>query len=707
VLAKPESGPDGADSGARARVVHLFLSRHLLSAVVFVVVCALGVVASMTLHNVVHNQEHRLLQERASELAAFLKSSAAQGTSSMTAAGEAVVLGGPQDSLFTALAGPLTANGATVGVVQRSGTTFTTVAALGDHAAVGRPLDAQQQQIVNRAAAAQGLVFEIRKVAGKNHFIDAVRVPGTPETVVFLENELSTSRTVPTTQDSPYRELNVAVYAGDKPTADRLLIVSGALPDPSGDSISAKAPIGADSLLVVIEPRSPLVGSFAQNMPWIVLGGGIVLAILVAMLVDVLTRRRGYALALVEQRTREMYKAQMAAEAANRSKSEFLSRMSHELRTPLNAVLGFSQLLQLDNLTPDQRQSVDQIAKGGRHLLDLINEILDISQIETGTLALSPEAVNARDLVSETVDLVRPLAAERGVHLIGADTGACDVFLFADRQRLKQILLNLLGNGIKYNREGGSVSISCSHPTPGTVRIQVADTGPGIPREQKHLLFTPFERLGAEQTTIEGTGIGLALSRRLAEVMGGTLDVDSTVGRGSTFWVEFPVVEGPVERIERLDSLGGTAVVRTQDVEQPCVLHIEDNLSNVKLIERILAQRPDVNLIPAMQGRLGIELARQHRPILILLDLNLADISGDDVLQRLREDPVTAQIPVAIVSADATPRQVQRMLTSGATAYLTKPIDVRELLELVDSSLEIFHRRAAQVVAHVSERGDG
>jgi CheY-like chemotaxis protein len=211
------------------------------------------------------------------------------------------------------------------------------------------------------------------------------------------------------------------------------------------------------------------------------------------------------------------------------------------------------------------------------------------------------------------------------------------------------------------------------------------------------LLFTPFERLGAEQSTIEGTGIGLALSRRLAEVMGGTLDVESTVGRGSTFYVEFPIVEAPLRRVERLDELGGTPVVTTNDTERPSVLHIEDNLSNIKLIERVLAQRPGMNLIPAMQGRLGLELARQHRPVLILLDLNLADIAGEEVLHMLRDDPMTAGIPVAIVSADAMPRQVQRMLAAGATAYLTKPIDVRELLDLVDKALALYARRTDAV----------
>jgi CheY-like chemotaxis protein len=316
--------------------------------------------------------------------------------------------------------------------------------------------------------------------------------------------------------------------------------------------------------------------------------------------------------------------------------------------------------------------------------------------------------VNVREVIAETVDLVRPLATDRGVHLLGGELGGCEQHVFADRQRMKQILLNLLGNGIKYNREGGTVSISCSQPTAGRLRIQVTDTGPGIPKEQFDLLFTPFERLGADQTTVEGTGIGLALSRRLAEVMGGTMDVDSTVGRGSTFSLEFPIVEGPLQRIERLDELGGTSIVAPvdADAQRPSILHIEDNLSNIKLIERVLAQRPGMQLIPAMQGRLGVELARQHQPVLILLDLNLADISGEEVLHMLRDDPVTAGTPVAIVSADAMPRQVQRLLAAGATAYLTKPIDVRELLELVDRAVELSARRI-EAVSRPSAPGGG
>ena len=691
----PQQRPD---AGTRARQV--LRARHLLPAIVFLVVAGIAIGTFFLLRGVVRNQEKRLLEERAVEVAAYLKATTAQTTSSLQDAGAAVAVDGPNSKLFDRLATPLTQTGGSVGVAQRVGGTWIVKRVVGNAATVGQPVSGQQADLIGRATRTDGFVFNfIPGQPGGNLIVEGMSIPrvSTP-TVVFLQQTIPPATPIKPASDSPYRELNAVLYASQTADPQKIVVISGEVPGP-GDLMSKQlVSIGGDSILIVISPHGSLVGAYADAVPWIVLAGGLLLAVLLAVLVEVLTRRRAYALNLVEQRTRAMYRAQMAAEAANQSKSEFLSRMSHELRTPLNAVLGFSQLLELDELTPDQDQAVGQITRGGRHLLDLINEILDISQIETGKLALSPEAVNVRDVVAESVDLVRPLASERGVHLLGGDISACDQHVFADRQRIKQILLNLLGNGIKYNREGGTVSISCSQPAPGRLRIQVTDTGPGIPREQFGLLFTPFERLGAEQSTIEGTGIGLALSRRLAEVMGGTLDVDSTVGRGSTFAVEFPIVEAPVQRAERLDELGGTRIVPPADENfRPAVLHIEDNLSNIKLIERVLAQRPGMQLIPAMQGRLGLELARQHRPVLILLDLNLADVAGEDVLHSLRDDPATAGIPVAIVSADAMPRQVQRLLAAGATAYLTKPIDVRELLDLVDKAIELYGRRADAV----------
>ena len=395
-----------------------------------------------------------------------------------------------------------------------------------------------------------------------------------------------------------------------------------------------------------------------------------------AYIVDADDRRRA------EQARQE---AQDSAERANRAKTEFLSRMSHELRTPLNAVLGFGQLLELDALTEVQHDAVSHILKGGRHLLDLINEVLDISRVESGDLALSPEPVLAHELVEESVNLIRPLADQRGIELV-VDHSSCDCFIFADRQRTKQVLLNLLSNAVKYNRPRGTVAVSCKESTDRCIRIAVADTGMGIPAERLGLLFTPFERLGAEQTGEEGTGIGLALSKRLAAAMGGDLAVESTLGQGSTFAVELPCVEGPVQRYERLGGNGSRPATATVATVASTVLHIEDNLSNLKLVERVLAQRPNVKVVAAMQGRLGLELARQHSPALVLLDLHLPDMVGDELLQRLRDDPVTASIPVVIVSADATPGQVRRLISAGAANYLTKPIDVAELLRLVDEA---------------------
>ena len=407
-------------------------------------------------------------------------------------------------------------------------------------------------------------------------------------------------------------------------------------------------------------------------------GAGPVAGVLVYAL-DVHDRRRA------DEARRE---AQEAAEAANVAKSRFLSRMSHELRTPLNAVLGFGQLLELQDLTDEQREYVGYIVKGGRHLLDLINEVLDISRIEAGELALSPESVHTAGVIRDAVALIRPLADQRGIQVVTDQSGSCDSYVFADGQRAKQVLLNLLSNAVKYNRTRGTVAVSCVPVGDTRIAIKVTDTGPGIAAEQVGNLFMPFERLGAENTNVEGTGIGLALSRRLAEAMDGRLSATSTLGQGSTFTFELPRVEGPVERYERLKSSPAEPVAAAPHDRRRTVLHIEDNLANVNLMERILARRPDVDVVAAMQGSLGLELAREHRPALVLLDLHLPDMSGEHVLQRLREDSVTASVPVVMVSADATTGQVQRLLAAGATAYITKPIDVGALLRVIDAALD-------------------
>jgi len=297
----------------------------------------------------------------------------------------------------------------------------------------------------------------------------------------------------------------------------------------------------------------------------------------------------------------------------------------------------------------------------------------------------------------DTLALMRPLAAHRNINIVGDDTSMANVHVSADRQRLKQVLLNLVANAIKYNNEGGTVAVSCEPVEPDQLRIHVRDTGPGIRPEDLNQLFVPFERLGAERSDIEGAGVGLALSRRLAEAMGGTLSVSSAYGEGSRFTVQLAVVEGPLEQFERVtgtapESLCGEAA--SSDLRHK-ILYIEDNMANVRLVERVFQRRQDVDVIAAMQGRLGVDLAREHSPTLILLDLHMPDINGDEVLHQLREDPVTATTPVVIVSADATAGQIERLLAEGATGYLTKPLDLQELLTVFESAVDAAQATSA------------
>jgi len=379
--------------------------------------------------------------------------------------------------------------------------------------------------------------------------------------------------------------------------------------------------------------------------------------------------------------------AKLEAERANRAKSEFLSRMSHDLRTPLNSILGFAQLLEMDQLTEDQRDSVRHIISGGAHLLALINEILDIAKIESGRLSLSPEPVTIDDILADVVDLIRPVAAQRGVTVEGPELKAsCNRRVLADRQRLRQILLNLLSNAVKYNRDGGRVWLTCEDVPNDRLRIKVSDTGAGIRPEQVPLLFQPFERLGAERTAIEGTGLGLVLSKGLAEAMDGTMGAESVVDQGSTFWVELAqagVVDATVQRQRRTPRKGPAVDPSVSGT----VVYIEDNISNFELMERVLERRPGIRLVGAAHGQMGLDLVRTERPDLVLLDLHLPDMRGEDILRRLWEDPVTRAIPVAVLSADATPSQTSRMRAAGAAAYLTKPIDVGKVLELLDQTL--------------------
>jgi len=372
------------------------------------------------------------------------------------------------------------------------------------------------------------------------------------------------------------------------------------------------------------------------------------------------------------------------AQRANMAKTEFLSRMSHELRTPLNAILGFSQLLEMDQLSDDQRQDVGHISKAGRHLLELINEVLDISRIESGQMTMSPEPVAIDDLAGELLALVRPLANAARVTMPELHE-PCGAYVLADRQRLKQVMLNLLSNAVKYNREGGSITLHCAPSGNTRFRIAITDTGYGIPPAQLDLLFRPFERLGAAQTAVEGTGMGLALSKGFVEAMGGTIGVESQVDFGSTFWIELELAEGPIERYERTNAQSAEELA-SPPVER-VILQIEDNVSSLNLVERILERRPGTQLLVALQGRAGVELARERRPDVILLDLHLPDISGLEVLRLLKAHKETRGIPVVVLSADVDASRTARLTMAGAFGYLTKPLDVASFLEMVDRAV--------------------
>src|ERR1022692_4365563 len=392
--------------------------------------------------------------------------------------------------------------------------------------------------------------------------------------------------------------------------------------------------------------------------------------------------------ALKEQNV-ELKRARAAAEKANLAKSDFLSSMSHELRSPLNAILGFAQLMELASPLPtdSQKESIAQILQAGWHLLKLINEILDLSVIESGKVSLSTESVSLAEVMSECQAMMEPQAQQIGISMVFPRFDN-PFFVSADRTRLKQIVINLLSNAIKYNKERGTVVVDCTTSAPGLTRISVKDTGAGLSPEKLAQLFQPFNRLGQEAGGVAGTGIGLVVTKRLAELMGGILGVESTAGAGSVFWCELISCAAPQLVVESGEAATFDGPPVPAGARLRTLLYVEDNQANMKLVEQLIARRPDIRLLTAVNGTLGIEVARTTQPTVILMDINLPGISGVEALKVLRVDPATAHIPVVALSANAIPRDIEMGLDAGFFRYLTKPIKIKEFMDTLNTALE-------------------
>ncbi len=398
---------------------------------------------------------------------------------------------------------------------------------------------------------------------------------------------------------------------------------------------------------------------------------------------------------ILHQKNVDLERATATAEKANLAKSEFLSSMSHELRTPLSAILGFTQLIDsgLPSPTPSQKRSLDQILKAGWYLLDLINEILDLALIESGKLSLSMEPMSLTDVMHECHEMIEPQAQKRGIRVaFPSAKGECKVYVKADRTRVKQILVNLLSNAVKYNSTGGNVLVECVTKAPGRIRVCVTDSGAGLSPEQLAQLFQPFNRLGREENFEEGTGIGLVMCKKLVELMGGDIGVESTVGKGCLFWFELNLTDEPQPAIV----LAPVAKAPGQaPVPLRTLLYIEDNPANMMLVEDLIARRPDIRLLSARDGLSGVTTARDSLPDVILMDINLPGISGIQAMQILAEDPSTAHIPVVALSANAMPRDIEKGLEAGFFRYLTKPIKVNEFMDTLDVAFKFAKTHAA------------
>jgi PAS domain S-box-containing protein len=404
------------------------------------------------------------------------------------------------------------------------------------------------------------------------------------------------------------------------------------------------------------------------------------------------TERKRFEHALQESNT-ELESAKFAAEKANLAKSDFLSSMSHELRSPLNAILGFAQLMEssVPLPTPSQKESITQILQAGWHLLKLINEVLDLAVVESGKVSLSPEPVLLAEVLSECQAMMEPQAQQRGISMTFPELDSA-LFVRADRTRLKQVVINLLSNAIKYNRKNGTVELACSAAGPERIRISVKDTGAGLPQEKLVQLFQSFNRLGQEARSEEGTGIGLVVSKRLVELMGGVIGVESTVGVGSVFWIELLLTPAPVLMAPISESANVLPRLVPASTRRRTLLYVEDNPANMKLVEKLMAQRADIRLLGAVNGTLGVQLARDSQPEVILMDINLPGISGIEAMKILREDPATAHIPIVALSANAMPRDIEKGMEAGFFRYLTKPIRVTEFMLTLDAALEFSEK---------------
>ncbi len=390
---------------------------------------------------------------------------------------------------------------------------------------------------------------------------------------------------------------------------------------------------------------------------------------------------------ILQDKNSELEKARVIEEKANLAKSDFLSSMSHELRTPLSAILGFAQLMESGKplLTVVQKRNTDQILKAGWYLLELINEILDLAVIESGKISLSFESVSVAEVMHECEAIIEAQALKRGIMVVFTQTEV-SYFINADRKRVKQILINLLSNAIKYNSVGGTVVVDCIASTTERIRICVKDTGEGLTEDNMTQLFQPFNRLGGANIE-EGTGIGLVVCKRLVELMGGTIGVESKIGEGSVFWVE-------MDRANPSISLCTDAPMTTTqtlihgNMQLHTLLYIEDNTANLMLVEDLIKRRPDIHLLSACNGKRGIELACASLPDLILMDINLPDMSGFTALKILAENPVTAHIPIMAVSANAMPQDIEKGLEAGFFRYITKPLKVNEFMETLDVAMK-------------------